>query len=237
MIPQMTHAPGSTPMDPSPVHRTWRHAVVGIGIVLLSLIQFKLITAIVHPVLLGLLRRFPALDGRWVVDLRLPALLWCCGWIVLARRLWGRPPHPAAIPWRRILVIASLTLLSVAGAIFGLRVWTQTVAGLHDIVVLVVIAVVIEELWFRGVVYTASWWAFPASRYAPILISAGLFSLGHWQYHGFQLTGAALAQMLYTLPLGLIFGYLRAATGGLTTGLIVHMVINALAVSAVLSFW
>jgi membrane protease YdiL (CAAX protease family) len=195
-----------------------------------SLIQFKAIAMSIHPLLEWVAAKTDVHFISWLITFRIPALLWCGGWyLAVARHSISQPPKQP-VPWRKLALLSLATLGMTASIIFGSSVWTQPVATLEAALVLVVIAVLVEECWFRGVVYAVLINRFPASPKLAIAVSSVLFSLNHWQYHGFRLTLPALAQIAYTLPLGLVFGYMRSATGRLWPGILVHMAINGLAV-------
>ena len=195
-----------------------------------SLIQFKAIAMIVHPLLEWVAATTDLHFLSWAITFRIPALLWCGGWYLAVAHhgIAQSPKRP--VPWRKLGLLTLATLSITAVIIFGSSVWIQPVATVEAALVLVVIAVLVEEYWFRGVVYGVMINRFPASPKLAMTVSSVLFSLNHWQYHGFRLTLPALAQIVYTLPLGFVFGYLRSATGRLWPGILVHMAINGLAV-------
>jgi membrane protease YdiL (CAAX protease family) len=199
-------------------------------LVISSLIQFKAIAMSIHPLLEWVAAQTDLHFITWLITFRIPALLWCGGWYLAVARHSSSQPQERPVPWRKLGLLSLATLSITASIIFGSRVWTQPVATLEGALVLVVIAVLVEECWFRGVVYAVLINRFPASPKLAIAVSSVLFSLNHWQYHGFRLTLPALAQIVYTLPLGLVFGYMRSATGRLWPGILVHMAINGLAV-------
>lgn len=195
-----------------------------------SLIQFKAIAMMTHPFLEWVAAKTGLHFISWLITFRIPALLWCGGWyLAIARQSSAQQPK-RVVPWRRVGLLTVATLSITAGIMFGSNIWTQPVTTLEQALVLVVIAVLVEEYWFRGVVYGVMTDRFPASPKLALAVSSVLFSLNHWQYHGFNLTLPALAQIVYTLPLGFVFGYLRSATGRLWPSILVHMAINTLAV-------
>lgn len=205
---------------------TWLLALVG----LVSLVQFKALALLAHPPLEWLATLTGLHLITWLITFRAPALLWCGGWRWWLARRDHDPAPKSPISWRTPILLSAATLAVSAAIMFGSSIWTQMVFSAADAVVLVVVAVLVEEWWFRGVVYDLAAARFPANPRLALLISAVLFSLGHWQYHGFRLTLPALAQMAYTLPLGLVFGGLRATTGRIWPGVLLHMALNGLAV-------
>jgi len=68
-----------------------------------------------------------------------------------------------------------------------------------------------EELLFRGAIYELAARSRLGGRpRAPILISTAFFALHHLQLHGFALAPAALAPVGFAIPMGIVFGALRA---------------------------
>jgi len=70
----------------------------------------------------------------------------------------------------------------------------------------------------RGWARTRGW--------GPITASTVPFALQHLQFHDYRLSAAALLQVGFTVPMGLVFGRLRQESGSLWPGLIVHILTN-----------
>ncbi len=86
--------------------------------------------------------------------------------------------------------------------------------------IIVIVAPVVEELMYRGLGFTL------LARFGPvvaIVATAALFGVGH------GLLGLALAATAF----GLGLGYLRSRTGSVYPGILLHIVVNALSVSAI----
>jgi membrane protease YdiL (CAAX protease family) len=84
-----------------------------------------------------------------------------------------------------------------------------------------------EELLFRGAIYELTKRSsHGTSSLAPILVSSIMFSLHHLQLHGYHLSGAAALQLAFTLPMGLVFASLRAASDSLWPGFALHVLTN-----------
>lgn len=104
----------------------------------------------------------------------------------------------------------------------------------------VLIAPVVEELFFRGLlqraVQKASGRSFPASSHAPAVVAVAVSSLVFAAVHILQTNGST--QMVVvgtsTLILGIGLGTLVAVTGRLGGAIIAHMVFNGLGVLATL---
>jgi uncharacterized protein len=95
----------------------------------------------------------------------------------------------------------------------GMAGWTAVV------LVTVVGAPLVEEIFFRGLVqgaFTRRVGAVPA-----IFITAIIFSLSH-------VTGEGVAAPLTLFPMALLLSYLRVRTGRLATGMVAHATFNAL---------
>jgi membrane protease YdiL (CAAX protease family) len=97
-----------------------------------------------------------------------------------------------------------------------------------SIVVLGVLAPVVEEVVFRGLLYgwiDGRWGWRPA-----VVVSALAFALAHyqWQAEGWE----RLAYALAVLPLGLLFSWLRWRTSSLLPSVVSHIVNNSFAVAS-----
>jgi len=90
----------------------------------------------------------------------------------------------------------------------------------------VVIAPIVEETLFRGLVQTALLqWGIVANRWAVIIIASVLFTAIHLQLEPVALPG------LFVLSLGL--GYVYERTGSIWSSILVHSVFNAMNVALV----
>jgi membrane protease YdiL (CAAX protease family) len=89
---------------------------------------------------------------------------------------------------------------------------------------------VAEELLFRGVVFDLVDEQLsapnPRNLTPAVWLSALLFGLSHLQYHGFDVTSAAVQQVVYTSALGLLLGWQRQRTGSLTLPVATHVLFN-----------
>lgn len=168
---------------------------------------------------------------RW----QLPAVLAAVALCVLCDggRSWRFPLRSS----RRLIVVLSAAWLTVlAVATFGFDVGTSHWESLRlDLVVGLVMGVVAEELVFRGAVFQLAERVRPGREGSllsfPVLVSGGLFALGHLQYWQFDV-GETFAARYYTFALGLILGMTRGRSRSLWPPLAIHMVGNVLAVLA-----
>jgi membrane protease YdiL (CAAX protease family) len=134
-------------------------------------------------------------------------------------------------PWRSVLAVAAIWTIGTAVAVLGFRVWTPTL-GFHraaDWVAFLGTGLLAEELLFRGAVFHLAAQALGDERRA-LWASAILFALAHAQYHAFRPSAALFAQVLYTLPMGLAYAFLRKQTGSIWPPALVHLAGNLLSV-------
>jgi membrane protease YdiL (CAAX protease family) len=154
------------------------------------------------------------------------------------------PMGPAAVAalairgagWRPVLLGAAGTLvLSFVASQFGpelqgmediQRVIRQPDALVPSILILGVLAPLVEELFFRGLVY--GWLDGRWGWRSAFIMSSLLFAAAHfqWQAAGWY----RLAYVLAVLPLGLLFGWLRRRTGSLLPSFAAHVANNSFAV-------
>lgn len=84
----------------------------------------------------------------------------------------------------------------------------------------VIIAPLMEELLFRGIMQTSLLHVFGMSRWSAMLYTATMFSVTHAWVVPWQ-------NLLTLLVLGLVFGYLYERTGSLLPPILAHAVFNA----------
>lgn len=82
-----------------------------------------------------------------------------------------------------------------------------------------------EELLFRGIVYERARRVWPGLSTPAILISTAAFSLHHL-FLNTAPEGLLIPQLLFTLPMGMVFASLRARTGSLWPSVALHMLTN-----------
>ena len=167
----------------------------------------------------------------WLADLCLPSML-----VSLALYLLIRPERPLARPvagtnWPRVRRTGGIWLLcwltASAATAFHAGHWIHYSQGLVDSLAFVVFAPLGEELVFRGAVFELAARTWPAAGKArPIIFSAVFFALHHFQMHHYQPTPAALSQVAFTFPMGLVFGYLRSESQSLWPAYGLHLLTN-----------
>jgi membrane protease YdiL (CAAX protease family) len=86
------------------------------------------------------------------------------------------------------------------------------------------IGLMAEELLFGGAIYELAERAFgDTMTWAPVVVTAVLFSLEHFQFHGFHVTPGSLFMAGFTLPMGGVLGLLRRYSGSIWPGAVVHL--------------
>lgn len=164
--------------------------------------------------------------------------------IVIAVAPLGRDAVPAlalrGASWRIVLLgVVGTILLSVAVSqigpeLQGMKDAERIIRGPNavglSVLILGVLAPVVEELTFRGMLYgwlEGRWGWRPA-----FWVSSLAFAVAHYQWgsEGW----AQLAYALAVLPLALLFGWLRRRTNSLLPSVIAHMANNSFAVVAAL---
>ncbi|HEY0978358.1 MAG TPA: CPBP family intramembrane glutamic endopeptidase [Flavobacteriales bacterium] len=78
-----------------------------------------------------------------------------------------------------------------------------------------------EEFLLRGLLYGSL--RYLLDKHASIAIISGLFALVHPQYEWY-------VQLFYVLPMGIFFGYARAHTGSIWTGVFLHLLNNCVSI-------
>ncbi|MDQ6625776.1 MAG: CPBP family intramembrane metalloprotease [Verrucomicrobiota bacterium] len=145
-----------------------------------------------------------------------------------------RPSRPFAMPrrrtnWSRIVRISAVWLLLwYAGscAIAWRRgEWTAYAHGGAAIVAFLVCGPLQEELLFRGAIFELTQRVF-RSALLPVMVSSVFFSLHHFELHHYRAIPAALAQVAFTFPMGVVFGLLRSESDSVWPGLLLHIVTN-----------
>lgn len=150
----------------------------------------------------------------------------------------GRAAIPALglrpIGWRPV-VLGVLGTLVLSFAVSQLGLQPQGVKQVTDtvrqplqlaktLVILAVLAPLVEELVFRGLLY--GWLARRWGTGVAFIASSLAFAAAHVE----------LAHALLVLPLGLWFGWLRRRTDSLFPSLLAHMINNGVAVAAAAQF-
>eukprot|EP00752_Nemacystus_decipiens_P015113 g13465.t1 len=164
--------------------------------------------------IVGLLPRHPKRDLVWGATGTLVALLfsWTVGLIAIqiSTHLGLRVEpigHDALVDLIEHFSVANLVLIIISA---------------------VVMAPLIEELVFRGVMQTSVLHVFGMSRWTAMLYTAVLFSITHAWVVPWQ-------SLLTLFVLGLVFGYLYERTGSLLAPILAHAGFNAMNIAIALT--
>jgi membrane protease YdiL (CAAX protease family) len=136
----------------------------------------------------------------------------------------------ADTPWPRVIRLSVVWMVVWLGGalVYGLFQGGQRayVGGAAPVIQFLILGALGEELLFRGAVFEMAERSFRNSPFAPVLISAVLFSVHPLEFHGYELTDAALFQMAFTLPMGLVFGRIRQLTQSIWPAFALHFLTN-----------
>lgn len=170
-------------------------------------------------------------DAGWIASAAIPScivILSLYSWLG-SRTLLHWPQFSP--PNRRFIISLSALWLglwlsaSVAVAL-AMGYWPTYARGWPAIMAFIAFGPIGEELLFRGMIFERARRLWANSARPAIWISTIAFSLHHIQLHQHPLDGAALAQIGFTLPMGLVFAQLRERSGSLWPGLLLHVTTN-----------
>jgi membrane protease YdiL (CAAX protease family) len=174
-------------------------------------------------------RLFPG--AQWLAETCIASFIVC---VVIYLSI--RPARPFALPrpntnWSRIFRVSAIwmAIWLSASAMAAIQVghWISYTTGAAAISGFLIFGPIQEELLFRGAIFELVQRVFPVGHaFMPILVSSVFFSLHHFELHHYQATEAALQQVAFTFPMGLVFGVLRSESGSLWPGLAVHFLSN-----------
>jgi len=127
----------------------------------------------------------------------------------------------------------SLAMSAVVAILAGLAVLLPSPGHDRlDMLYIVAIAVVGEEVLFRGLLWDLiDGWSGRAgflNLSGRIWLTALAFGLMHLQYHRFQLHRASIAQSTYSFAVGIGLGVLRQRTGSVLPAILAHSALNSL---------
>jgi membrane protease YdiL (CAAX protease family) len=131
--------------------------------------------------------------------------------------------------WRRVLLISGLWLFVwlVGSAIVAQQSghWVTYARGLPLIAAFLVFGPLGEELLFRGLVFERARRLWPASARPAMIISTLAFSLHHIALNAAP-DGLMMAQIYFTIPMGLVMAWLRERTGSIWPSWLLHVATN-----------
>ena len=142
-------------------------------------------------------------------------------WPALGLRPTGwRPLVLGALGTLALSVVVSQSGLQPEGMKQALNVSAQPAQLLAALLVMAVLAPLVEELVFRGLLY--GWLESRWGSTVAFIVSSLAFAAAHYEWK----------HIVLVLPLGLLFGYLRRRTNSLVPSLVAHMANNGVAVAA-----
>ena len=169
-------------------------------------------------------------DISWIATAAVPsAILIVILYALLGSRNALRWPRLDSTVRRRVLGISAIWLsLWMVGSVVAAALaghWIRYADGFPLVVAFMVFGPAGEELLFRGLIFEkarAIWQTTPAPA---MCISTAAFSLHHLAL-GAAPHGLAVAQILFTIPMGLVFALLRERTGSILPGWLLHVATN-----------
>jgi membrane protease YdiL (CAAX protease family) len=167
----------------------------------------------------------------WIPDFRLTSLaaVAVAALLVVERSAWRAPQR--RLP-RALFVASGCWLLLVATFTFATRWWTFVPSSAADFLAFLITGLLVEELLFRGVIFDLAKRTLAGDSTARVprwvWFSAAVFALSHLQFHGFEPSAAALTQVTYTLPIGVLLGLLRERSGSLWVPIALHVANNVI---------
>jgi membrane protease YdiL (CAAX protease family) len=200
-----------------------------VTLVILLLVSLFLTTTVNRWVGLALVSVHP--DAGWIASAAIPSCIVILSlYFCLAARSalrWQRfsPPNRRFVISLSALWLGLWLSASVVVA-FAVGYWPTYARGWPAILAFVVFGPIGEELLFRGLIFERARRLWANSARPAIWISMIAFSLHHIQLHRLPLDGAALAQIGFTLPMGLVFAQLRERSGSLWPALLLHVATN-----------
>ncbi|MEH3158996.1 MAG: CPBP family intramembrane metalloprotease [Sphingomonas taxi] len=170
-------------------------------------------------------------DAGWIASAAIPSCIVILSlYFCSASRSGLRWPRLNPPDRRFVISLSALWLglwLSASVAVaFAMGYWPTYARGWPAILAFLAFGPIGEELWFRGLIFERARRLWANSARPAIWISTVAFSLHHVQLHRLPLDGAALAQIGFTLPMGLVFAQLRERSGSLLPALLLHVATN-----------
>jgi membrane protease YdiL (CAAX protease family) len=173
-------------------------------------------------------------DMSWIASAAIPsALLITILYAVFGSRDAIRWPRLDSAVWRRVFGISAIWLSvwmagSVVAAVLAGH-WIHYATGFPLVAAFIVFGPAGEELLFRGLIFEKARVIWPTKAAPAMCISTAAFSLHHFAL-GAAPHGLALAQILFTIPMGFVLALLRERTGSILPGWLLHVATNVPAV-------
>ena len=199
-----------------------------LGLVVLFLVSLGLTAATNRTV--GNLFRSEAPSIAWVATVAIPSFVIITGLYILFgdKRCLSWPPS-TILTQRSVAGLAAVWLILWLGGSAAATIitghWLIYARGWPLVLAFLVFGPFGEELLFRGLVFSQAREIWPSSASMAVFVSTIAFSLHHIALNTAP-RGFAIAQLLFTIPMGVVFALLRERTGSLWPGLLVHVATN-----------
>ena len=166
-------------------------------------------------------------SAAWIPDVRITSCLIAFALYALVRKHW--PTYHEALQEKDVYWVALVSsgwLLGTVVAVFWVRVYLPPIHGVVETIAFLVFGLMAEEFLFRGAIFSVA--QHLGGAWFAIFASAIFFSLSHFQYHAYHLTPEAIAQVAYTFPMGITFGFLRQRSDRVWPVMVVHFINNGI---------
>jgi membrane protease YdiL (CAAX protease family) len=169
-------------------------------------------------------------DMSWIATAAIPsAMLITILYAMFGSRDAIRWPRLDLAVWRRVFGISAIWLsVWIAGSVAAATLaghWIHYSAGFPLVVAFIVFGPAGEELLFRGLIFEKARAIWPTTAAPAMCISTAAFSLHHLALDAAP-HGLAIAQILFTIPMGFVFALLRERTGSILPGWLLHVATN-----------
>lgn len=172
----------------------------------------------------------------WIAEYRVTSLAVCLFAYLISGPDRSYQPPARDTNWRMIAIVAAFWFVPQVLMVYVVHVPVPMLRTAPDFVAFLLTGLLAEELLFRGAIFQLAQRALPRTLVTvgaelplwPIVVSALCFSLAHLQYYGFAITGASVAQVSYTMIMGLMWGTLRPLSSSMWPAVGVHVVTNLL---------
>lgn len=199
------------------------------AIILAVLLPLSLVLTATANRTAGQLLRSTSPSFAWFADAAIPSFLVIAGlYIVLGDKKALSWPRFEVLARRRVVGLsAAWLLLWLGGCVVASLItghWTTYARGWPLVLAFIVFGPMGEELLFRGLIFSRVR-EFSRSAIPAITVSTIAFSMHHLSLHAAP-HGLAVAQLIFTIPMGVVFALLRERTGSLWPGFVVHIATN-----------
>jgi membrane protease YdiL (CAAX protease family) len=206
----------------------WRRCVTLLPFACLVLCSLVL-TATTNYVI-GTTLNIQAPDLSWIATAAIPsAMLIVILYAAFGNRDALRWPRLDSAVWQRMLGISAIWLsVWLAGSVVAAALAENRIRyadGFPLVAAFMLFGPAGEELLFRGLIFEKARVIWPMTAAPAMCISTAAFSLHHLALDAAP-HGLAIAQLLFTIPMGFVFALLRERTGSILPGWLLHVATN-----------